>query len=839
MGCASPKDLDPAPPVSGKDGVQLADGDSRVSPEPSDTPSPVEDTDGTVPDGNPETDAKDSKDSGETLTEADSQDALSPVDSETSPSSNDAEADGAEEEDAEIAPFLSVTAFWPRELTRGRTQSLSIRGTELELAMALVALAPQGEPPSLNIHWDKREILQDGSLLRVPITVPKDVLPRPFEWSLSGADKSFKEAAEIGLSPGELEGLIGNSDLGEVSEPTPWEESEFFQVVAVETGNGFLFLADAGWNRIFVTRVGTQGGSLLGQWIAPGLLYPLAGNGASGASVDGPALEVPLSEPKGLCFARHEGIPLLYFADTTHHQIRVLNLGDEPAFEMGYPILPGEIKTLAGTGQYGFSGDGGPASEATFFRPWRVRGCDGDVLHVGDVENYRLRSINRSDAHTVVGPLSLAPGEVGTLAGNGTLGFSGDGGAPEEAQVSIPKGMARVGDHLLVFSDPENDRLRILNLGTQPESYGGKTVAPGTVESLGFPGTFNGIESTPGFAHPTGLRRDPLDGIWVTDTYTHTVKLYNGTQSPLYRGGQMIPPGDTPGILAGIEYYQSGSLGIQEGTEAYLASPFDLAIDTSRGELFVADEENRIIRRLKLWVPWSLLEGNLGPFPSLSALPGTLSTLNTDTGVLSADGTETHHFGSRHGVFDFDSIEIPAGETLRIQGLLPAALLSKTGIQVYGTLLVEAGSVSFGPGSGIGDSGASHGTLGEGDAPGALYGNPTLVPMAGGSPGGEGAPGGGAILLAAQGSILIEGAIIAQGLTPPNGSGGGSGGSIRLVSWESIAGDGLLSAKGGGGPIPGGDGRIRLEAPEILLGGTLPAASISVGIPLLDTLPGF
>jgi plastocyanin len=136
-------------------------------------------------------------------------------------------------------------------------------------------------------------------------------------------------------------------------------------------------------------------------------------------------------------------------------------------------------------------------------------------------------------------------------------------------------------------------------------------------------------------------------------------------------------------------------------------------------------------------------------------------------------------------------------------------------------------SAGFGPGGGhtqVTDRGygASHANTVT-ESPDA-YGNPSLVPLLGGSGGGGaktakgGGAGGGAILMACSGTLTLNSSIKANGgngmdvgYTTSGDSGGGSGGGIRLVA-DTFAGNGLVEAKGGiGGSYPGALGRVRLE----------------------------
>jgi hypothetical protein len=132
-------------------------------------------------------------------------------------------------------------------------------------------------------------------------------------------------------------------------------------------------------------------------------------------------------------------------------------------------------------------------------------------------------------------------------------------------------------------------------------------------------------------------------------------------------------------------------------------------------------------------------------------------------------------------------------------------------------------SAGFGPGGGSTTgpnnygAGGSYGSQGAGGP--VPYGNPSLIPLIGGSGGGGwkddargGGAGGGAILIAASGNISVAGTVRANGGGSAGGTGGGSGGGIRLVA-GSLSGNGVVQCLGGAGSSvnPGGAGRIRIE----------------------------
>ncbi len=183
--------------------------------------------------------------------------------------------------------------------------------------------------------------------------------------------------------------------------------------------------------------------------------------------------------------------------------------------------------------------------------------------------------------------------------------------------------------------------------------------------------------------------------------------------------------------------------------------------------------------------------------------------------------------------------DVTINGTVRLDGQsgLPAPWLAVPGPGGFrgGSAYYAAGAsdaAGFGPGGGgfgsvfcggISGFGASYGSVGSSGL--GTYGNPSLMPLIGGSGGGGsdnpacgGGAGGGAILIAASGTVSVSGTISARGgagvpsangCNGYNGGGGGSGGGIRLVA-ETLNGSGTIEATGGGGAA-GGLGRIRIE----------------------------
>lgn len=193
-------------------------------------------------------------------------------------------------------------------------------------------------------------------------------------------------------------------------------------------------------------------------------------------------------------------------------------------------------------------------------------------------------------------------------------------------------------------------------------------------------------------------------------------------------------------------------------------------------------------------------------------------------------------------VFKYSSINIPSGVDVTFTNHpknAPVVWLVQGDVTIAGNVLVGddspsqpggfAGGIAantnpagqgYGPGGGRQDShGGSYGTGGSG-GPVVTYGNPKVLPLMGGS-GGSGAAdpggaGGGAILIASDLTITIDGTVRSDGQYVDWYGGGGSGGAIRVIA-DSVTGGGGLFARGAPTSQPGGLGRIRVEGNTVTL----------------------
>ena len=210
---------------------------------------------------------------------------------------------------------------------------------------------------------------------------------------------------------------------------------------------------------------------------ATGTITTFAGNGRQGYSGDnGDALNASLNYPRGIAV---DGAGNIYIADSSNYRIR--------------KVTPQRIiTTVAGNGTWGSSGDGGPATSAQLAFPVDVAvGSDGS-LYIPENGTHKIRKVS-------------AAGIIGTIAGTGVAGFSGDGGPATSAQLNGPTQLALDSQGNLFISDATNLRVRRIDAGTGIIS---------TVAGIGVAGTGGdgGPAAAASLYAPTGVVIDPLAG---------------------------------------------------------------------------------------------------------------------------------------------------------------------------------------------------------------------------------------------------------------------------------------------------------------------------------------
>jgi uncharacterized repeat protein (TIGR01451 family) len=254
--------------------------------------------------------------------------------------------------------------------------------------------------------------------------------------------------------------------------------------VAVD-GSGNLYIADSYNSR--VRKVNSSG-----------TITTVAGNGAYAYSGDGgAAASASLNEPFGVAV---DAAGDLYIADFYNYRVRKVNSS-------------GTITTVAGNGTYGYSGDGGVATSAELREPWGVAVDTSGNVYIADSYNYRIRMVSTS-------------GIITTVAGNGTYGYSGDGGTATSASLFEPTGVAVDSTGDLYIADTNNNRIRKVTSGTI-------TTVAGT-GSAGYSGD-GGVATVAELHDPYGVAVDAAGNVAIADWYNNSARLLTlaGTQPVL------------------------------------------------------------------------------------------------------------------------------------------------------------------------------------------------------------------------------------------------------------------------------------------------------------------
>ena len=330
--------------------------------------------------------------------------------------------------------------------------------------------------------------------------------------------------------------------------------------VAVLAG-GHPAIADTGDNRVRGVNVGGSSITLAGVAIAAGEIENLVGQLATGLRVQRPA---------GLERTGNT----LYVADQAGHKVVRLD------FKTGLLTL------VAGTGASGFGGDGGASSKAAFSQPADVA-LAGAGIYVADAGNNRVRAVNTGAATLTLVGVSVAAGNVATVAGGG---IGGDGGAATSAALQAPGAVLVDAAGLLVISETGDHRLRTVN--------GSNTI--NTLTGFSLSGFVDGTLAAARYNAPGGIALDGNGNVLVADTGNHAIRYVNRGASAVTIVGVVVPAGQV-GTIAGIPPGTGPLAGFngdnQVGTSTRLFGPTDVAILPS-GDVVLVDSGNQRIRRV-------------------------------------------------------------------------------------------------------------------------------------------------------------------------------------------------------------------------------------------------
>src|ERR1035437_7568218 len=270
----------------------------------------------------------------------------------------------------------------------------------------------------------------------------------------------------------------------------------------------------------------------------------IAGTGISGYTGDG-----------GAATAARIDYPIGVVVDGSRN-IYITDGGDGVIRE----ISSGIISTVVGTGTVGCSGDGGPSTAATLAIPSGLA-IDGNLLYIADPACVVVRK-------------AVLGGNISRYAGNGSSGYTGDGGPATAATLSEPDDVALGGGNLYI-ADAANNVIRVVNLISDTiYTFAGNGTS-------GYSGDGNPA-TTAELSHPTGVAFDGYGNVFIADN-----------------GNNCIRKVDASGYISTIA--GTGMAGYTgdggAATAATLYQPYHIVVDGS-GNIYFSDNGNNVIRKI-------------------------------------------------------------------------------------------------------------------------------------------------------------------------------------------------------------------------------------------------
>ena len=352
-------------------------------------------------------------------------------------------------------------------------------------------------------------------------------------------DTNNNRVRRVDAATGLISTVAGNGETGifSVGDGGPATSGNLSSPVGVAVDSvGNLYIAEQGGGR--VRRVDAK----------TGVISALAGDVSAFELGDGgPATDASLTQPAGV-FVDPAGN--VYIADEGHRRVRRVD------------GATGVITTVAGNGESGDTGDGGPATDAKFRRPTSVFVDSAGTLYISDWFDGRVRKVDPA-----TGILSLVAGDSGR-------GHSADGQTATDASLTYPRGLCVDAAGDLYIAEDSNGLIRKVDAETGTLS----TVA-GNVESMA--AGDGGSATTAGLYHPSSIFVDGAGNFYIADQLNRRIRKVDAQT----------------GIITTIAGGGAETTDREGGpaTEAYLGRPSGVCLDSS-GSVYMA--EQRQVRKV-------------------------------------------------------------------------------------------------------------------------------------------------------------------------------------------------------------------------------------------------
>ncbi len=423
------------------------------------------------------------------------------------------------------------------------------------------------------------------------------------------------------------------------------------------TGN--LYIADTNNNVVRIVNRQSTAITVLGVTIQPGNIQTVIGNYSTGgvgnfAGDGGPAAQASLALPTGLTF---DSRGTLYIADAGNSRIRAVNLQSTTITVFGVMIQPGDIETVAG----GYSstsgtlcgtatdnqGDGCPGTEGELFNPVSTAFDAAGNLYIAQEYYGRIKKV------------SAATNIISTVAGNSTIGFSGDGGNPLASELFNPSCIVLDASGNIYIAELLSDRVRVVNTQATAIAVFGVIIQPNTIETVAGSGVANGSDiinaagpgsTSAGYsgdggpanqAHlnsPSGIWLDAVGDLYIADTTSGLIREVSAQSGIITTiAGSTFEGAPVTG------YGGDGG----SATSAFLDQPSSLLLDPS-GNIWIADGNNNVIREINTSIA-DLVFPQTNPGIQSPDQTVTLKNIGGATVTLSnivSSGADTVDFGA-------------------------------------------------------------------------------------------------------------------------------------------------------------------------------------------------